>query len=178
MLTQIKDLSGNFTVKIALGFLLIFAMAQIQIPLKPVPITLQSIAAMLLGFAYRPKEAAITWATYLVAGFAGLPVFFNFTYGIAKLYGPTSGYLFGMALSSILISHFKDKFLKDKRDIFKIASLIIFGHFIIFSLGVAVLASQIGFYNAIYSGFIILIPSGIIKTAILSVLLRLIYEKF
>ena len=39
------------------GVLLLFAASQVEIPLHPVPITLQTVAVMLIGLTYTPRHA-------------------------------------------------------------------------------------------------------------------------
>jgi len=59
-----------------------------------VPITLQTFALCLCGF-FLGIRAVIPALVYLFLGLAGLPIFSNFTGGIAKLVGPTGGFICG-----------------------------------------------------------------------------------
>jgi len=67
--------------------------AQIQIPLGPVPFTLQVLAVLLSGLLLGPRLGFLSQAVYVLAGIIGFPVFAGFTGGFAHLYGPTGGYL-------------------------------------------------------------------------------------
>jgi len=67
--------------------------AQVQAPLVPVPVTLQTAAVLLAGLWAGSRLGAAAQATYLAAGFAGLPVFAGLLGGPAVLLGPTAGYL-------------------------------------------------------------------------------------
>lgn len=67
--------------------------AQIAIPVGNVPTTLQMFFVFLSGFLLSPFEAMTYMLLYLTLGALGLPVFANFSGGIAHLVGPTSGYL-------------------------------------------------------------------------------------
>lgn len=58
--------------------LLLFLMAQISIPLQPVPITLQTLGVMLIGLKFHRRTAFYSVLTYLSLGAAGLPVLANF----------------------------------------------------------------------------------------------------
>ena len=60
---------------IALGAALVAALSPFQIPLGPIPITLQTLAIGLIATIYRPKEATLAIILYLLLGAIGLPVF-------------------------------------------------------------------------------------------------------
>lgn len=177
MLTSLDISKAAVTIKIIMGAILISALAQINIPIEPVPITLHTIAASLIAFRYSPKESISSWILYLSMGVMGLPVFTNFSYGIEKLLGPNSGYYYGMMFGSYLISYLRTKYNISLNYIRNILSLLLALHVIIFTSGLLVLSSFIGFEVAIFSGFLIFIPTGILKSLIFGLLYRLSYEK-
>jgi biotin transport system substrate-specific component len=70
--------------------------AHISIPLyfTPVPITLQTLAVILVGLTLGPALGFSALALYLAEGACGLPVFSPHGLGgMAQLLGPTGGYL-------------------------------------------------------------------------------------
>ena len=78
------------------GSLFIALAAQIAVPMWSVPVTLQTLAILLVGFAYGSRLGAVTVLAYLAQGFVGLPVFTPSTLpGLAALIGPTGGFLIG-----------------------------------------------------------------------------------
>lgn len=77
------------------GSLLVGLSAQAEVPMYPVPMTLQTLAISLIGLTYGSRMAALTLLAYLAEGAAGLPVFAGGSYGAAKLIGPTAGFLWG-----------------------------------------------------------------------------------
>src|SRR5579862_8024751 len=84
--------------KIALilaGVLILAASAQLVIPLTPIPLTFQSATVILLAMAYGPRLGTYAVIAYLALGIGGLPIFESFSFGLAKLTGPTAGYLLG-----------------------------------------------------------------------------------
>jgi len=89
-----------------------------SIPIGPVPIALTNlviyVAALLLG----AKRGTLSCLIYLLLGFVGLPVFAGFTGGIAKLVGPTGGYLIGYLLTAFISGFFADKFGNHKGFVF------------------------------------------------------------
>ena len=76
------------------GSLLIAAAAQVSVPFYPVPLTLQTLAVLLVGLTLGSRLGALTLLVYLGEGAAGLPVFAG-AGASASLIGPTAGFLFG-----------------------------------------------------------------------------------
>ena len=85
------------------GSALMTLSAKIQVPFYPVPLSMQTLAALMLGMAYGWRLGALTVVFYLAQGALGLPVFANSPergLGLAYLAGPTGGYLVGFALAA------------------------------------------------------------------------------
>jgi biotin transport system substrate-specific component len=81
------------------------AASQVAIPLPgtPVPITLQPLVVVLAGLVLGPRAAAASMVAYLAAGAMGLPVFAPVgAPGIARLVGPTGGYLLAYPPAAVL----------------------------------------------------------------------------
>ena len=77
----------------AIGAALIAVLAQISLPIGPVPFTLQNFAIGLIATVFRPREAVLSVALYLLLGAIGLPVFAGGGAGFHVLVGPSAGYL-------------------------------------------------------------------------------------
>ena len=73
----------------------IVAPFSIPIPVSPVPLSLTTLVLYTAVYVLGTKDAFFSYVTYLLLGFAGLPVFSGFAGGAAKLAGPTGGYLIG-----------------------------------------------------------------------------------
>jgi biotin transport system substrate-specific component len=84
-------LATNFGIVI-LGSLLLTLSAKINVPVWPVPVTLQTFAVAALAAAFGWRIGVATVALYLMQGAAGLPVF-ALGGGVAYLLGPTGGFL-------------------------------------------------------------------------------------
>jgi len=74
--------------------------AFLQIPIGPVPFTLQPYFVLLAGFLLGSVHGALAVSLYLAAGFLGLPVFAGGKAGLAVLLGPTGGFLAGFVLAA------------------------------------------------------------------------------
>jgi biotin transport system substrate-specific component len=87
------------------GTLFIAGLAQIALPIpgSPVPVTGQTLGVLLIGAGYGSQMGAFTLVSYLGIGVMGAPVFANGQHGLAKLTGPTGGYLIGMLFASLLV---------------------------------------------------------------------------
>jgi biotin transport system substrate-specific component len=93
---------------IAAGTALTSILAQIAIPLWPVPITGQTFSVLFVGAALGVTRAALSMVLYLLLGFVGLPIFApqpNGTHltGLQAILGPTGGYLFGFILAAVFV---------------------------------------------------------------------------
>lgn len=88
----------NIFTDVLMVFLAVVVMAvlsNITIPLWPVPITMQTFGVFLIAFFFGKNKGTIAILLYLIIGFLGFGVFVGYTSGIAKLVGPTGGYLLG-----------------------------------------------------------------------------------
>ncbi len=68
--------------------------AFLRVPAGPVPLTLQSAAALLCGYCLGPSRGALAALLYTSVGLLGLPVFASGG-GPAYLFSPTFGYILG-----------------------------------------------------------------------------------
>jgi len=117
------------------GVAFLSAMAQIALPIpgSPVPVTGQTLGALLIGASYGRALGATTFALYLGIGIAGAPVFSQQGHGLAKFVGPTGGYLVGMFLATVILSFLASKKWDKKLPTALLAMLV--GQIIIFTFG-------------------------------------------
>lgn len=78
------------------------AMAQLYIPMWPVPFTGQTFAVLLVGTALGALRGALAMVVYALVGALGAPVFTEGSAGWAVIAGPTGGYILGFVLASIV----------------------------------------------------------------------------
>jgi biotin transport system substrate-specific component len=90
---------GAAVVRVAVSAAALALAAQVRVPVpgSDVPMTLQLLAVLLIGFSLRPSEAVAAVLLYLACGAAGAPVF---AAGSLGLVGPTGGYLVGFAAAA------------------------------------------------------------------------------
>ena len=152
-----------------LGASLLFVAAQIQIPLQPVPVTLQTMAIMILGLLFDKRSALLAVLLYLGLGILGLPVFAGFSN--LALVGPRAGYLLGFLGAVWVMTSLRER-LGEPRKFWTLWGLCLLGSAIIYLCGVSWLTAFMGIKAAIISGFVPFVIPGIIKAGLLSGALR------
>lgn len=140
--------------------------ARIQVPFYPVPVTMQTLAVMMIAMAYGSKLGTTTLFSYLLAGFLGAPVFAGGA-GFAYMAGPTGGYLAGFLLAGIVLGALADRGWT--RNWQTTAAAMLVGTAIIYLLGVTWLSQLIGFDKAITFGLVPFIYGDILKLVIAAV---------
>lgn len=126
---------------VVLGTLLLTICAKINVPVWPVPVTLQSFAVAALAAAFGARIGVATVALYLVEGALGLPVFATGG-GLAYLMGPTSGFLFGFLVMAAIIGFAADRGASGKP--LTLFAAMLAGGAVMFALGFAWLLAMAG----------------------------------
>ena len=85
-------------------------LAPLSVPIGPVPISLTNFAIYLSLYLLDWKKGTLSYLIYLLLGLVGLPVFSGFTGGLAKLAGPTGGYIIGFIPMAIICGFAFEKF--------------------------------------------------------------------
>jgi biotin transport system substrate-specific component len=97
---------------VLLGTAFVAAAAQVSVPLPgtPVPMTLQPLAVVLVGGLLGARLGAASLVLYLLLGAAGLPVFTPTVplVGLARLAGPTGGYLLAYPVAAFVVGRLTD----------------------------------------------------------------------
>lgn len=76
--------------------------AKIQIPMVPVPITLQLMFSVLAGALLGPRLGALSQVLYIAIGLLGAPVFAGSDGGFGYVLRPSFGYLAGFILCAFV----------------------------------------------------------------------------
>lgn len=153
------------------GSLLIALSAQLQfiLPFSPVPITGQTFAVLLLGVLYGSKRGLATVVTYFALGVMGLPVFAGGAFGVARLVGPTAGYLVGFLAAAFVVGLLSERGW-DRKHWTTAASMII-GNGIIYMVGVLWLSRFVGWQAVLSTGFLPFLAGDALKIALATILL-------
>ncbi|NUX01646.1 biotin transporter BioY [Wolbachia endosymbiont of Madathamugadia hiepei] len=159
--------SKSTLVEIFFCVLFLFLMAQIRIPLQPVPITLQSLGLMLIGLKFNRKTAFYSVLTYLSLGTAGLPIFAGFSSGYHTLLGPTGGYLIGFLVAVMAMGEVNELLDSKCESLMRDSLSCLAGTVVIFIYGVSWLAVHVGLKQAIMVGVLPFILPGLVKIFLL-----------
>jgi biotin transport system substrate-specific component len=163
------------------GFITLMAQVAIPVPGSPVPVTGQTLAVLLIGTTYGARLGVTTFATYLLAGIAGAPVFAPSAtaanHGIDRLLGATGGYLVGMFVASLLLGYLADRKADQK---FKTSfPALLLGDATIFFFGLTWLhfSIELSWSATIAAGLTPFIFGELLKIAITATSLPLIWRK-
>ena len=85
------------------GTAVLTASSYVSIPLQPVPVSMQTLAVMLIGALYGWRLGGITVLAWLLEAALGMPVLAGGKGGIAPFIGPTAGYLFAFPVGAMLM---------------------------------------------------------------------------
>ncbi len=88
---------------VVLGTLFLALSSYVEVPMVPVPITMQTFAVTLVGALFGWRLAGATIAAWLIEGAAGLPVLAGGAGGAAHFIGPTAGYLFAFPVVGMVV---------------------------------------------------------------------------
>lgn len=81
----------------------------LTVPIGAIPISLANFVICLTAWLLGPKFGTMSVAVYLCIGLIGVPVFSGYGAGLAKLAGPTGGYLVGYLLLALIGGLFIEK---------------------------------------------------------------------
>jgi biotin transport system substrate-specific component len=79
--------------------------AQIEIPTQPVPFTLQTFFVLLAGAILGKRGGALSMCLYVTLGVIGLPLFSGGSFGVARVIGPTGGYLLSFPIAAFVVGY-------------------------------------------------------------------------
>jgi biotin transport system substrate-specific component len=151
------------------GSLLVAISAQVQVPMYPVPMTMQPFAVIVIGAAYGARLGFATLLLYIAEGALGLPVFAGMKGGPAVLVGPTAGYIFGFALAAGVVGELAER--RWDRSILTTVAAMTIGMALIYLPGVVWLALLIGTEKAIAAGMLPFLIGDAVKIALAALVL-------
>src|SRR5437899_6459772 len=151
---------------IALGTALLTLSAKVNLPLPYVPMTLQTLVVLMIGAAYGWRLGSATVIAYLAEGAIGLPVFAGPVGGLAPLFGPTAGYLFGFVAAAFVTGWLSERGWD--RSVLRLFVAMAFGHILILAAGFGWLAfgMKLGVEKAWLVGIAPFIAASLIKNAL------------
>lgn len=107
----------------ALFSALMCVLGPMSVPIGPIPVTLTNLVIYLAVYLLGMKFAFVSTLVYLLLGAVGMPVFSGAQGGLAKLVGPTGGFLVGFLFVALIGGFFVDKFRG--KTLYAIAGLVL-----------------------------------------------------
>jgi biotin transport system substrate-specific component len=158
---------NKLLVRVALvlaGSMLLFISAKFEVPVGPVPFTMQTFVVLTLGMTLGWRLGALAVLAYLAEGAMGLPVFAQTPekgLGLAYMAGPTGGYLLGFVLAAAATGWLAERGWD--RFFLTTALAMLIGNALIYAPGLAWLAYLIGAEQAVQFGLAPFIVGDVLK---------------
>lgn len=150
---------------VVLGTLFLALSSYIEVPMVPVPMTMQTFAVTLIGALYGWRLGALTVIAWLIEAAVGMPVLAGGAGGFVHFVGPTGGYMFAFPIVAAIVGWLAERGWNGHRPGLAFLSMLI-GTATCLLLGAAWLASFIGVDKAITFGFTPFLLGGILKSAL------------
>ena len=148
-----------------LGTLFLTASSYVQVPMFPVPMTMQTFAVTLVGAVFGARLGALTVLVWLAEGALGAPVFAGGQAGAMLFVGPTAGYLASFPFAAGLVGFFVERGANGQRPLHSFSAFLA-GNLLSLVLGSVWLSTLVGGERAIALGFTPFVLGGLLKSAL------------
>jgi len=155
---------------VVLGTLFLALSSYVEVPMVPVPVTMQTLAVTLIGALYGWRLGGITITAWLIEGALGMPVLAGGAAGAHHFVGPTAGYLFAFLLAGALVGWLAEKGWNGSRPLKAFAGMVL-GNAVCLALGAMWLGLTIGIDGGIAYGVTPFLIGGLLKSALGAALL-------
>jgi biotin transport system substrate-specific component len=134
-----------------------------EVPMWPVPMTLQTLAVTVIGAALGWRLAVIAVMAWLAEAALGLPVLADGKAGVLVFVGATAGYLAAFPLAALLCGWLAERGWNGKRPLLAVLSMLS-GNLLCLALGGAWLAVQVGPAQALTLGVAPFLVGAMVKS--------------
>lgn len=124
------------------ALLILGSRVSIPLPGNPVPLTLQTLAVLLVGGSLGLRRGVLSICLFVGLGVVGLPVFAESRSGLSAILGTTGGYLVGFIVAGALVGRLAE--LGWDRHIGGSVGMNLLGSLVIYAVGVPWLAVVAG----------------------------------
>jgi biotin transport system substrate-specific component len=157
---------------VVLGAAFVGLLAQVSIPLWPVPITGQTLGVLVVASLLGMWRGVAAMVLYAAAGAAGVPWFSEASSGVTAILGPTGGYILGFVVAAALTGWLAQRDW-DRKILGGIVAFLV-GSASVFALGLPWLAAVLQFDLAqtLEAGLYPFIIGGVIKAVLAAGIIR------
>ncbi|MBW2976305.1 biotin transporter BioY [Candidatus Woesearchaeota archaeon] len=152
------------TFMILFSVVFLAVMANIRIPLWPVPITMQTFGVFVVAFFFGSRKGFLAIIAYILAGLFGFGVFSGYKSGFGALIGPTGGYIAGFVFMAVIVGWMIEKgYGRTKKSV---ALCMLVGEAVLYTVGLAGLWLYLGgvsLAELLMLGFIPFVIGDILK---------------
>lgn len=174
---RLRDASlGMKALFVAIGTLVLAASSWIEVPMIPVPMTMQTYGLVVVGALCGWRLGGMIVLAYLGEAIIGLPVLAGGAGGPVHFVGPTAGYLVAFPLGAMLVGWLAERGWT--RTPLRSAAAMLLGQSVILGLGVAWLAVLIGWRDAIAFGLTPFLLGAALKAALAVATVHLVLRRF
>ncbi|WP_367718437.1 biotin transporter BioY [Nitratireductor sp. GISD-1A_MAKvit] len=150
---------------VVIGTLALALSSRIEVPMVPVPVTMQTFAIAMIGALYGARLGTLTVLAWLGEAMMGLPVLAGGAGGLAHFAGPTGGYLASFPLMACLVGLLADRGWNAQRPLLAFGSMLA-ANGLCLAMGGIWLAGMIGTEKAFLLGVAPFIVGAILKSAL------------
>ncbi len=160
----------------ALFVALMTAGAYIKIPLPPVPLTFQTVIAVLSGLLLGWEKGMLSMTAYAILGLIGIPVFASGGAGIFYVLKPSFGYIIGFIASAGVAGVYEKADKKAWQYILLALAAMVADYVVGIAYFIAVwqLSGYEGLWSAVVSYNLIYIPKDVVLCVLAGVLATMV----
>ena len=173
--TRARAFAMDATLVLA-GVAVVALLAKVSFYIGPVPITGQTLGVILVGAALGARRGAVSLASYMLLGLAGLPIFAGPIAGPAYVLAPSFGFIVGFIPAAFVAGWFAER-AWDRRPVLAFVGFVT-ASIIPFLIGVPymtlilanVLGANVSFASIMEAGVLPFIVPGLIKAGFAALL--------
>ena len=158
------------------GTLFLAASSYVEVPMVPVPMTMQTFAVTMVGALYGWRLGGLTIVAWLIEGALDLPVLAGGASGVAHFLGATGGYLFAFPVCGALVGWLAERGWNGSRPVLAFLAALA-GNVACLALGGAWLAVMIGAEAAFIHGVAPFVVGAVLKSVLAAATLALLQRR-
>ncbi|WP_368187247.1 biotin transporter BioY [Aestuariibius sp. HNIBRBA575] len=158
-------------IAVLVGTIVLAVSSRIEVPMYPVPVTMQTFAVTMIGALYGWRLGGITVLTWLGEAAMGAPVLAGGAGGLAHFAGPTGGYLASFPIIAALTGFLAEKGWNGGRVWLAFLAMSL-ANVLCLLIGASWLATFTGVEKAIVLGVTPFLIGAVLKSALGAVILR------